>query len=373
MADKQDYYDLLGVSKSASDAEIKSAFRKLAKKYHPDNKETGDEAKFKEIGEAYSVLSDKQKRAQYDQFGHAAFQNGGDGFGGGAGGFNGFGFEDIDLSDLFNMFGGGFSSRGRSSKGTGKTKGRDIETNIEISFEDAVYGCEKTFKVSLDEPCNECSGKGGKGEKTCSTCGGRGRVVSQQRTMFGVFQTETACPDCGGRGVTYAEVCTHCHGKGIIEKVKEINLRVPRGVETGDTLRMSGKGNAGLNGGPRGDIYINFKVKEHEIYKRDGRDIYVNIPLTVTEAILGCEKEVPTIHGTIITKIPAGTQNLEKFRFKGKGVDDEKSGRLGDEYGIVNIIIPDKLTKEQKDLIKSLSETTLDNSKEFKIYYKYTK
>lgn len=373
MADKQDYYDLLGVSKSASDAEIKSAFRKLAKKYHPDNKETGDEAKFKEIGEAYSVLSDKQKRAQYDQFGHAAFQNGGAGFGGGAGGFNGFGFEDIDLSDLFDMFGGGFSSRGRSSKGNAKTKGRDIETNIEISFEDAVYGCEKTFKVSLDEPCEECSGKGGKGEKTCSTCGGRGRVVSQQRTMFGVFQTETSCPDCGGRGVTYAEVCTHCHGKGIIEKVKEINLRVPRGVETGDTLRMSGKGNAGANGGPRGDIYINFKVKEHELYKRDGRDIYVNIPLTITEAILGCEKEVPTIHGTIITKIPAETQNLEKFRFKGKGVDDEKSGRLGDEYGIINIIIPDKLTKEQKDLIKKLSETTLDNSKEFKTYYKYTK
>ncbi len=372
MADKKDYYESLGVSKTATDAEIKSAFRKLAKKYHPDNKETGDEAKFKEIGEAYSVLSDKEKRQQYDQFGHAAFQNGGAGFGGSASGFSGFGFDDIDLSDLFNMFGGGFSSRS-SSRGSAKTKGSDIETNVEISFDDAVYGCEKVLKVSLDEPCSECSGKGGKGEKTCPTCGGRGRVVSQQRTMFGVFQTETACPDCRGRGVTYESICSACRGNGIIEKVKEITLRVPRGVETGDTLRLSGKGNAGANGGARGDIYINFKVKEHEIFKRDGRDVYVDIPLTLTEAILGCEKEIPTIHGTIVTKIPAGTQNLEKFRFKGKGVDDEKSGRLGDEYGIIKVIIPDKLTKEQKELIKKLSETSLDNSKEFKTYYKYTK
>ena len=374
MADKKDYYESLGVSKTATDAEIKSAFRKLAKKYHPDNKETGDEAKFKEIGEAYSVLSDKQKRAQYDQFGHAAFQNGGAGGFGGGQGFSGFGFDDIDLSDLFNMFGGGFGGSSRSSsRGSAKTKGRDIETNIEISFEDSVYGCEKILKVSLDELCSECSGKGGKGEKTCPTCSGRGRVISQQRTMFGVFQTETVCPDCQGRGVTYESTCSVCRGKGIVEKLKEIKLRVPRGVETGDTLRLSGKGNAGPNGGARGDIYINFRVKEHEIFKRDGRDIYVDIPLTLTEAILGCEKEVPTIHGTIVTKIPAGTQNLEKFRFKGKGVDDEKTGRLGDEYGIVKVIIPDKLTKEQKDLIKKLSETTLDNSREFKTYYKYTK
>ena len=372
MADKQDYYDLLGVSKTATDAEIKSAFRKLAKKYHPDNKETGDEAKFKEVGEAYSVLSDKQKRAQYDQFGHAAFQNGG-GYSN-AGGFSGFGFEDFDLGDLFNMFGGGFGGASSSRGGRRNTaaKGSDVEVNLNLTFEEAVFGCEKTFKVELDDVCDECDGKGGKGEKTCATCGGRGRVVTQQRTMFGVFQTEQGCPDCRGRGVTYSESCSKCGGKGVVSREKEIKLRVPRGVETGDTMRMAGKANAGHNGGPRGDIYINFKVKDHELYKRDGRDIYVNIPLTITEAVLGCEKEVPTIHGTVITKIPAGTQNLEKFRFKGKGIDDEKTGRQGDEYGIINVIIPEKLTKEQKELFKSLSETTLDNSKEFKTYYKYT-
>ena len=374
MADKMDYYELLGVSKTASDAEIKSAFRKLAKKYHPDNKETGDEAKFKEIGEAYTVLSDKQKRAQYDQFGHQAFTNGG-GYANGAGGFGGFDFGDFDLGDLFDMFGGGgfggFGGRSRSHANTA-SKGSDIEVNINLTFEEAVYGCEKTFKVKLYDSCSECNGKGGKGEKTCATCHGSGRVVTQQRTILGVVQTQTTCPDCHGKGVTFSESCSECGGKGIVESSKEIKLRVPRGVESGDTMRMAGKGNAGVNGGPRGDIYINFTVKEHELYKRDGRDIYINIPLTITEAVLGCEKDVPTIHGTVVTKIPAGTQNLEKFRFKGKGVDDEKTGKLGDAYGIINIIMPTKLDKTQKDLFKELSETSLDKSPEFKNYYKYT-
>ena len=375
MATKRDYYEVLGVDKNASDAEIKSAFRKLAKKYHPDvSKEPDAQEKFKEIGEAYSVLSDKQKKAQYDQFGHAAFdQNGGFGGAGGAG-FGGFGgFEDINFEDIFDIFGNAFGGGSRRSSGGSRAqRGADKQVNINLTFDEAVYGCEKDFKVNIQDTCDACKGKGGFNEKTCPTCGGRGRVVQAQRTMFGMFQTETVCPDCNGHGHTFEKKCTACGGDGIVSTTKTIKLRVPRGVEDGDTMRMPGKSSAGRNGGPRGDIYINFQVKEHDIYQRDGRDIYVKIPLTITEAILGCKKEVPTIHGTIITEIPAGTQNSEKFRFKGKGVDDEKSGKLGDEYGIIQIVVPRKLDKNQKELLKQLSETKLGNEPEFKKYNKYT-
>ena len=376
MADaKRDYYEVLGVSKSASDDEIKRAFRKLAKQYHPDvNKDPGAEEKFKEIGEAYSVLSDSQKRAQYDQFGHAAF-DGTSGFGGagGFGGFSGgFGFEDFDLGDIFEqMMGGSFGGR-RSSGGSRKQKGEDKVVNMTLSFEEAVYGCEKEFKINIKDTCSSCDGKGGHGESTCSKCGGRGRVVQEQRTILGVFQTETVCPSCDGKGITFKTRCNTCSGKGYNNKDKTIKLRVPRGVENGDTMRMSGKASVGLNGGPRGDVYIEFKVKDHEIYKRDGKDVYVDIPLTITEAILGCKKEIPTVQGTIITEIPSGTQNGDKFKFKGKGVDDEKSGRKGDAYGIIKVIIPTKLDKTQKTLIKELSKTTLDKEEAFKKFNKYT-
>ena len=373
MADsKRDYYEVLGLQKGASDEEIKRAFRKLAKQYHPDvNKEEGAEAKFKEIGEAYSVLSDKQKKAQYDQFGHAAFDQGA-GFGGG--GFGGFGFEDFDLGSIFEqMMGGagfgGFSSSGRG--GSRKVKGADKYVNLTITFEEAVYGCEKEFKVNIDDVCQHCNGKGGTDEKTCTECGGRGRVIGQQRTPFGVFRTETNCPSCNGAGVTYKNRCNHCNAKGYINTDKTIKLRVPRGVENGDTMRMAGKASAGPNGGPRGDIYIEFKVKEHEIYERDGRDVYVEIPLTITDAILGCKKEIPTIQGTIIADIPAGTQNGDKFKFRGKGVDDEKSGKKGDAYGIVRIIIPTKLDHSQKKIIKELAKTKLDKGIEFTKFNKY--
>ena len=354
MATKRDYYEILGVDKNASEAEIKSAFRKLAKKYHPDvSKEPDAQEKFKEIGEAYSVLSDKDKKAQYDQFGHAAFdQNGGFGGAGGAG-FSGF--EDINFEDIFDIFGNAFGggSRRGSSRGPSAQRGADKQVNLTISFEDAVYGSEKDFKINIQDTCSACNGKGGHNEKTCPTCGGRGRVVSAQRTIFGMFQTETVCPDCNGHGHTFEKKCTACGGDGIVSTSKTITLRVPRGVEDGDTMRMPGKGSAGRNGGPRGDIYV-------------------KIPLTITEAILGCKKEVPTIHGTIITEIPAGTQNSEKFRFKGKGIDDEKSGKLGDEYGIIQVIVPKKLDKEQKELVKKLSETKLGTESEFKKYNKYT-
>lgn len=366
---KRDYYEVLGVSKSASDEEIKRAFRKLAKQYHPDvNKEEGAAEKFKEIGEAYSVLSDAQKRRQYDQFGHAAFdQNGG---ASGFGGFEGFDFADFDLGSIFeSMMGGSFG--GGRSRGSRKSKGADKAVSMKLTFEEAVYGCEKEFKINIDDACPECSGAGGTGEVTCSECNGRGRVVTQQRTMFGVFQSESVCSKCDGRGVSYKNKCSKCSGKGTLNVDKTIKLRVPRGVEDGDTMRMAGKASCGANGGPRGDVYIEFSVKEHEIYQRDGRDIYVKIPLTISEAVLGCKKEVPTIQGTIITEIPSGTQNGDKFKFRGKGVDDEKSGRKGDAYGIVSVIIPTKIDHKQKKLFKELDETKLDKSTEFTKYNKY--
>lgn len=368
---ERDYYDVLGVSKSASDEEIKRAFRKLAKQYHPDvNKEEGAAEKFKEIGEAYSVLSDANKRRQYDQFGHAAFDGAGGGFSGG--GFEGFDFADFDLGSIFeSMMGGGFGGGRSSSRGSRATKGADKAVSMKLDFEEAVYGCEKEFKITIDDACPECDGKGGMGEESCSSCGGRGRVVTQQRTMFGVFQSETVCSKCNGRGISYKTKCTKCSGKGSVSNSKTIKFRVPRGVENGDTMRIPGKASVGQNGGPRGDVYIEFEVKDHEIYQRDGRDIYVKIPLTITEAVLGCKKEVPTVQGTIITEIPAGTQNGDKFKFRGKGIDDEKSGRKGDAYGIVSVIIPTKLDHSQKKLFKSLNETKLDKEKEFAKYSKY--
>ena len=366
---KRDYYEVLGVSKTATDEEIKRAFRKLAKQYHPDvNKEEGASEKFKEIGEAYAVLSDEQKRRQYDQFGHAAFdQNGG---AGGFGGFEGFDFADFDLGSIFEQMMGGFgggSSRGRSRK----TRGADKAVNMKLDFDEAVYGCEKEFKINIDDTCPDCDGKGGTGVEKCPDCGGRGRVVTQQRTMFGVFQSESVCPKCSGVGETVKTKCSKCSGKGTVNNNKTIKLRVPRGIENGDTMRMSGKASAGPNGGPRGDIYIEFEVKDHEIYQRDGRDIYVKIPLTITEAVLGCKKEVPTVQGTIITEIPAGTQNGDKFKFRGKGIDDEKSGKKGDAYGIVSVVIPTKIDHSQKKLFKQLGETKLDKYPEFVKYNKY--
>ena len=250
MASSKSYYEVLGVDKNASEAEIKSAFRKLAKKYHPDNKETGDEAKFKEIGEAYAVLSDENKKRQYDQLGHEAFTQGA--AGGGFGGFGGFSAEDIDLSGIFDdLFGGsmfgGFGGR-RGATRNRPTKGADSLVKVNLTFEEAVFGCKKSINIDLDSECEECSGKGGSGEQTCSTCGGRGRVVSQQRTLFGVFQSETSCPDCGGRGKTFKDKCKKCNGTGHTIMNKEIEIEVPAGVDNGHQLRISGKGAAGYNG-----------------------------------------------------------------------------------------------------------------------------
>lgn len=376
MASSRNYYDVLGVSKTATDAEIKSAFRKLAKQYHPDiNKEPGAEEKFKEIGEAYAVLSDAEKRKQYDQFGHEAFTQGAasGGFGGFGNGFGGFSAEDIDLSSIFDdLFGGSMFGGGRSRGGkTRPTKGRDSLVNVSLTFEEAVFGCKKTINIDLDSECEACDGKGGSGEQTCSTCNGRGRVVTEQRTMFGVFQSETTCPNCGGRGKNYANTCKKCNGKGHVIKNKEIEITVPEGVDNGHQLRISGKGAAGYNGGPNGDIYIEFKVKDHPLFERKENDVYVDVPLTITEAVLGCKKEIPTLNGNVVLNIDAGCQPGDQLRLKGKGIKDPVRNKKGDMYVVLDIVIPDKLDRKQKELFKELDRTDLETGNSFKNFKKY--
>lgn len=374
MNNKRDYYEVLGVSKTATDEEIKRAFRVLAKKYHPDvNKEEGAAEKFKEIGEAYSVLSDKNKRASYDQFGHAAF----DGNAGGAG----FDMGDINLDDILsNLFGGGFGGFSGSFSGFGgrgnrnsARRGEDMLMRIKLTFEEAVNGCKKDIKVNVNETCDKCNGKGGFGESTCSTCGGRGVVREEQRTLFGMMQTQKTCPDCRGEGKTFKEICSSCGGDGRVAKNKTLTITVPEGIDTGNQLRLSGKGGAGVNGGPNGDIYLEFVVEEHKYFERHEDDIYLELPITITDAILGCKKEIPTLTGNGFIEIKPGTQNYTKLKLKGKGIRGVNSKSAGDMYVVVNVIIPTKLTKKQKDLLKELSETDLENETEFKEFKKSLK
>ena len=375
MADKKDYYDVLGVSKDASDAEIKSAFRKLAKKYHPDlNKDDPSAAeKFKEAQEAYEVLSDEQKRSQYDRFGHAGVNNGAAGMGG-MGGFSNFGggFDSVDLGDIFdNFFGGAFGGFGGGRSSSRKARGSDVLKRVNLSFDEAVFGCEKEFELDFVEDCSECHGKGGIGEETCSTCHGSGTITSEQHTILGSFLSKTTCPDCHGTGHTYKKKCTECNGKGKVKVHKTIKVNIPAGMDTGKRLRISGKGNPGANGGENGDLYLEFYVLEHDYYERDGDDIYLEIPLTITEAVLGCKKTIPTIHGNVSLNIPAGTNNLDKQRIKGKGIKNESTGNIGNMYLIFKVIVPKKLSRDQKKLFEQLDETSFEE-KEIKEFNKFT-
>lgn len=368
--EKKDYYEILGVSKTASDEEIKRAFRKLAKQYHPDNKQTGDEAKFKEVGEAYAILSDSNKRRQYDQFGHQAFTNNG------GSGFSGFSADDIDLNDIFSdIFGGsfgGFSGFGGSKTNSKRPrKGEDSLVSVNLTFLEAAFGCKKTITLDLNEKCSKCDGVGGFNETSCSTCGGSGKIISEQRSLFGVFQTQTTCRDCGGSGKTYKETCSECSGKGFVKNRKDIEVSIPEGVDTGYQLRISGKGSAGLNGGPNGDIYLEFKVKDHPIFERDEEDVYLSVPLTITEAILGCKKEIPTLTGNVILDVKPGTQSHEKVKLKGKGIKKVNALGKGNMYVIYNVVIPTKLTLTGKKLIKELAKTKLEDAPEFKEFNKY--
>ena len=369
---KRDYYEVLGVSKTATDAEIKSAFRKLAKKYHPDvSKEENAAEKFKEVQEAYAVLSDPEKRKKYDQFGHSAFQNNG----GGAGGFQGFdGFDFGDMGDIFDdILGGfGFSSNSRRSA-NGPRKGNDVLYRMTISFDEAVHGCEKDIDLDTVDNCPNCHGEGGFNSKTCPECRGSGTISSEQRTMFGSFLSKTTCPECHGTGNIFEKKCPDCNGKGKIRKNKTITVTVPAGIDNGNRLRLTGKGEAGENGGRNGDLYLEFTVKDHDFYKRNEDDIYIDLPLTITEAVLGCIKEVPTIYGNVELTIPSGTQSLDKLRLRGKGIENVNTKRKGDMYAVVKVIMPEKLTKEQKSLFESLANTELDNSTVIKKYKKFLK
>lgn len=370
---KRDYYDVLGVDKTASEKEIKMAFRRLAKKYHPDvNKEADAEEKFKEAQEAYAVLSDEKRRKQYDQFGHDVFTNQG------AGGPGGFDFSGFDFSDIFENifdFGGmggssfGFSS-GRGSRR--KSKGSDSLLMMEITFMEAALGTVKEIEITTTDSCPECKGNGGFGEHTCEECHGSGTITGTQNTLFGSFLTKTTCPSCNGEGVTYDKTCSKCRGKGRVKTVKNIDVKVPEGVDTGNRIRLSGMGEASVNGGQNGDLYIEFKVKEHEFYERNGNDVYISLPITITEAILGTKKDVKLLNSTVTLTIPAGTNSGDKHRIKGKGIKDVNYHNHGDFYVIINVITPKKLTREQKKLIEKLKDTDLTD-KEIEKYNKFVK
>lgn len=353
MSNKRDYYEVLGLSKGASESDIKKAYRKLAKEYHPDvNKADDAEAKFKEINEAYEVLSDTQKKATYDQFGHAGMD--GSGFGGFGSGFSG-GFDDF--TDIFSsFFGGGSSSRRQNNS---PRKGQDRYMHMKISFMDAIFGKTETVKIGVDEVCTDCHGSGAHSSSdviTCPECNGTGQVTTQQRTAFGVFQTQSVCPTCKGTGKKITKVCAKCKGKGYEHKNVEVEVKIPAGIQTGQQLRVPGKGELGANGGPNGDLYIEIYVNSHEFFTRNGKNINVNIPLSSVDATLGCTVEVPTVYGDVELNVPAGTQNGTQFRIKGKGVKDLRGGEQGDQYVKVNIEIPKKLSKEEKELYKKLSD-----------------
>lgn len=361
---KKDYYEILGVSKSASQDEIKSAFRKLAKKYHPDvSKEANASEKFKEAQEAYAVLSDESKRRQYDQYGHQAFNNN-------AGG--GFDFSDFDFSDIFGeMFGGSFGGGFGGRNSNRPRKGNDTLIRVTLDFEEAVFGTKTDITIESTDTCDDCHGKGGHGEQACSRCHGSGQINAEQQTMFGTFVTRTTCPTCRGQGRTYEKLCNTCRGQGKVKKNKKIEVNVPAGVDNGNQLRVAGKGEAGSNGGPNGDVYLEFRIKEHPIYIREGMDIFLKLPITIPEAVLGCKKDVPTLDGVVKLTIPQGSANGDRHRIKGKGVKDINSSRKGDMYVIINVITPKKLDKKQKQLFDELSKTKLDDSEEFKKINKY--
>lgn len=355
---KRDYYEVLGVDKNASEAQIKSAFRKLAKKYHPDvSKEPDAEKKFKEAQEAYAVLSDTNRRSQYDQFGHQAFNQNGDVHGAG-----GYDFSGFDFSDIFDqIFGAGFGFGGGGRTVNRRTRGDDRLMRIKLSFEEAVFGTEKDLYLEIEDNCDDCDGKGGHGESTCSACHGSGYVSSEQRTIFGAFMSKSVCNKCGGTGKTYEKSCSSCHGRGRKNVSKDITVTIPSGVDTGNRLRLSGKGDAGENGGPNGDLYLEFIVDDHPLFKRDEEDIYLSLPINFAEAALGTKKTVPTLKSSIKLTIPEGSNTGDKHRIKAKGINSEISGRTGDMYVILEVRTPKTLSKEQKKLLQTLSDTDLDD------------
>ena len=357
----KDFYKTLGVEKGASKDELKKAYRKLAMKYHPDqNKDNPEaEAKFKEVNEAYDILKDDQKRAAYDQFGEAAFDGsmgggaGGPGFGGGMGGAGAF--SDI-FEDMFGDFMGGGGMGGSRGSSGGAARGSDLQYTLEITLEEAFQGKEAKIKVPINETCDDCNGTGSEdssGSVSCETCGGHGRIRQQQ----GFFTVERTCPTCNGQGTIIKDPCKKCGGDGRIKKEKNLQIKVPNGVDSGRRIRLSGEGEAGFRGGPRGDLYVLLAVKPHKLFKRDGSNLYCRVPIPITKAALGGEIEVPTIEGKASkVKVPSGTQTGQQFRLKGKGMTMMQSQNRGDMFIEIFVETPVNLNKKQQELMKQLDK-----------------
>lgn len=370
MANK-DYYQILGVEKNATDDEIKRAFKKSALKYHPDRNPDDKEAeeKFKEINEAYQVLSDPEKRQKYDQFGTADFN--GSGFGGFEGGFGGFDFGDI-FGDIFGGGFGGFGGFGSSSRKDAPRRGADLEYTLNLTFEEAVFGVEKEIVVTRKENCSVCHGTGAKAgttPKTCPKCGGTGQIRVQRQTPIGVIASTSTCSECRGKGTIIEEPCPNCHGTGKERKRRTIKINVPAGVDTGNVMPLRGQGEAGENGGPAGDLYINIKVAPHNIFKRKGYDIHIETHISFANAALGIELTVPTVHGNVKYKVPQGTQPGTIFRLKGKGVPKVNSQGQGDQYVKVIVDVPKTLNDKQVEALKLFMEASGEKVEEGQFHH----
>ena len=362
---KRDYYEVLGVDKNADDAALKKAYRALAKKYHPDMNPGDKEAekKFKEASEAYAVLSDPEKRRQYDQFGHAAF----DGGAGGAGGFGGFDFNGADFGDIFgDIFGDLFGGRrGSAGARSGPMKGANLRTSVRITFEEAVFGTEKEIELTVKEECKTCHGTGAKpgtSPETCPKCGGKGQVVFTQQSFFGTVRNVQACPDCGGTGKIIKEKCTDCHGSGFVPMKKRFAVTIPAGIDNGQCKRLAGQGEPGINGGPRGDVLVEVIVGQHPIFQRQDTNIYSTVPVSFAVAALGGEVVIDTVDGMVIYDVKAGTQTDTRVRLKGKGVPSLRNKDLrGDHYVTLVVQTPEHLSAEAKELLRKFDEATEDS------------
>ena len=355
---KRDYYEVLGVDRNADAATIKKAYRQLAKKYHPDMNPGDKEAeqKFKEAAEAYSVLSDDNKRHQYDQFGHAAFEQGG----GGAGGFD---FNGADMGDIFgDIFGDLFGGGSRRRANNGPMKGANLRASVRITFEEAVFGCEKELELSLKDECTNCHGTGAKpgtSPETCPKCGGRGQVVMTQQSLFGMVQNVTTCPDCGGTGKIIKEKCTSCGGTGYTSSRKKIKVSIPAGIDNGQCVRIAGKGEPGTNGGPRGDLLVEVVVQRHPIFQRQDMNIYSTAPMSFAQATLGGDVRISTIDGDVMYNVKPGTQTDTRIRLKGKGVPSLRNKSVrGDHYVTLVVQVPTKLNNEAKEALKAIDAAT---------------
>ena len=362
---KRDYYEVLGVDKNADDAALKKAYRALAKKYHPDMNPGDKEAekKFKEASEAYAVLSDPEKRRQYDQFGHAAF----DGGAGGAGGFGGFDFNGADFGDIFgDIFGDLFGGRrGSAGARSGPMKGANLRTSVRITFEEAVFGTEKEIELTVKEECKTCHGTGAKpgtSPETCPKCGGKGQVVFTQQSFFGTVRNVQACPDCGGTGKIIKEKCTDCHGSGFVPMKKRFAVTIPAGIDNGQCKRLAGQGEPGIIGGPRGDVLVEVIVGQHPIFQRQDTNIYSTVPVSFAVAALGGEVVIDTVDGKVIYDVKAGTQTDTRVRLKGKGVPSLRNKDLrGDHYVTLVVQTPEHLSAEAKELLRKFDEATEDS------------